>query len=506
MTRSRILSKQEYIGSNLHLVVPTLLLWLTFPMPAWTQTASQIDRLVFDPVLIEPDTGREMPAYRLPLQLLPMDEDGQNDQANATDQDERGALEVLRSIDAYLEAVTALEVESGPFSPDLIELLIDLGSQYQQAGEHEEAIEIFQRAEHISRVNNGLYHPDQYASIEKMVDSYMAMGDVESANDKQRYLVYLNRQHHGDTSTDALPYVVNLADTGMAQFNQAMSMPRQPVFSFSSGMGPGPSGRGPTPREMAFGSLYMAQQNYQRAIATMLDNRQYFDPVLLDLEYRFLETLFLQAYRQAILNDPDYYLSERSATTGSLLKKDYASRFASYNYNSGKNTFERILIYIRNNPEARVYQLINALMEYGDWCMLFGRTQSAMRKYREAYELVHEMGVEEASIEQLFRPAMPVHLPLITAKPNTREKFGIHKEAELEYEGFIDIAFTVSKYGKAKSFETLGTSGNVTRQIERRLVRYLRNSPFRPRLEADNRFESQRVEVRYYFTYADGVI
>ena len=506
MTRSSNLSKQDHSGTSFHLVVPTLLLCLTFPMPAWTQASSQLDRLIFDPVLIEPDTGLEMPAYRLPLQLLPLDENSQNDQDNAVEQDERGALEVLRTIDAYLEAVTALETESGPFSPELIELLIDLGSQYQQAGEHEEAIELFQRAEHISRVNNGLYHPDQYASIEKMVDSYMAMGDVASANEKQRYLVYLNEQHHGDASPDALPYVVNLADTGMAQFNQVMSTPRQPVFSVSSGIGPGPSGRGPTPREMAFGSLYMAQQNYLRAITTMLDNRQYFDPELLDLEYRFLETLFLQAFRQAILNDPDYYLSNRTTTTGSMLKKDYASRFASYNFNSGKNTFERILIYIRNNPEARVYQLINALMEYGDWCMLFGRTQSAMSKYREAYELVHEMRVEQASIEQLFRPAMPVHLPLITAKPNSREKFGIHDEAELAYEGYIDIAFTVSKYGKAKSFATLATSGNVTRQIEHRLVRYLRNSPFRPRLETDNRFESQRVEVRYYFAYADNVI
>jgi tetratricopeptide (TPR) repeat protein len=504
MTLSRL--HINSICINHRRVVSTLLLSLTFSMPAWAQTFSQIDRLIFDPVLIEPVTGREMPAYSLPLQLLPMDEDDLNNHANTQEEDYLGALDILRNIDAYLKSITELETESGPFSPELIELLIDLGSQYQQAGDHAKAIEIFQRAEQISRVNNGLYHPDQYTSIEKMIDSYMAMGDVATANEKQRYLVYLTMQHHGDSSPEALPYVVNLADTGLAQFNKVMSMPKQPVFSFSSGTGFGPSRRAPTPREMAFGSLFMAQQNYQRAISTMLDNRQYFDPVLLDLEYRFLETLFLQAFRQAILNDPDYYLSERSTTTGSLLRKDYAGRFASYNFNSGKNTFERILIYIRNNPEARVYQLINALMEYGDWCMLFGKTQSALRKYREAYELVHEIGVEQASIEHLFRPTMPVHLPLITAKPNSREKFGIHDEAELEYEGYIDIAFTVSKYGKARSFETLGATENVTRQIERRLVRYLRNSPFRPRLESDNRFESQRVEVRYYFTYADNVI
>ena len=260
MIRSMIVTSQGYSGTNLSLIVPALLLCLSLPLSAWSQTPSQLDRLVFDPVLIEPDTGREMPAYMLPLQLLPMDENGDDEQVITGENDDRGPLEILRSIGAYLDAVTALEAESGPFSSELNEMLMDLGSQYQLAGEHEKAIEIFQRAEHISRVNNGLYHPEQYASIEKMIDSYMAMGDVPSANEKQRYLVYLNEQYFGNRAPDTLPYIVNLADTGLAQFNHVMSSPKQPVVSFTSGFGSSASRREPTPREMAFGSLFMAQQ------------------------------------------------------------------------------------------------------------------------------------------------------------------------------------------------------------------------------------------------------
>jgi hypothetical protein len=223
---------------------------------------------------------------------------------------------------------------------------------------------------------------------------------------------------------------------------------------------------------------------------------------LLDLEYNYLETLLLQAFRPAILEDSDYYLSDRRNLTGSLIKRD-VSRRAMFGYNNGKDTFERILIYIRNNPEAKVYQLVNALLEYGDWSMIFGKTQSAQQKYREAYALVQELGVDEQAVEQLFRPDLPVHLPLITPKPNSREKFRIADNTELDHAGYIDIAFTISRYGRAKWFDILDTSGEATREVERRLKRYLSNSPFRPRLNSNDKFESQRVTLRYYFSYAE---
>ena len=488
---------------------PALLFCLLYTLvsaPAHPQSPSQLDRLVFEPVLID-DAGEEITSITVPLQFLPMDEDGEEDGevGHVESGNTPAPLEIVANIDAYRESVRNLEAEQGPFTPELYEVLVDLGNQYQLAGEHETAIEIFQRAEHISRVNNGLYDPQQFSSIEKMIDSYMAMGDVASANEKQRYLVYLSEQHYGQADPNILPSVIDLADHNMANFNRVMAREEMPVLSFSSGTGFGPSRRDPTPKEMAFGSLFMAQQNYLQAISTMIDNRQYFDPMLLDLEYSFLETLLLQAFRPAILEDADYYLSDRGVVTGSLLRKDYASRYASYNYATGKAAFERILIYVRNNPQSRVYQLVNALMEYGDWNMLFGKTMSAMEKYSEAYALVQELGVQPDVVEELFRPGIPVHLPLVTAKPNSREKFGIPDDAELEYAGYVDIAFTVSKYGRAKRFDILATSGEATREVERRLIRYLRNSPFRPRLEADEDFSAHRVTVRYYFTYADQV-
>jgi len=482
-------------------------------LPALAQSRKDLDGLIFDPVMLDADTLTVVPALTVPLQFLPLPipANGAEDNPNAaaaTDMpgqpdSQPSALEITRTIAAYQEAVSELEADEGPFTPALYETLIDLATQYQLGGEHEEAIEVLERAEHISRVNHGLYHPEQFASIERMIDSYIALGEYAKASQKQRYLVYLSEQHYGLLSPSTLPSLVNLAENNMKNFTRVLREDA-PVFSFSTNTNL--SGRRqPTRKEMAFGNLYVAQQNYMRAIATMIENEQYFDPMLLDLEYSYLETLLLQAFRNAILEDPDYYLSGKSMSTGSLIKRDFYRRTAT-GYQYGKDSFERILAYLRHNPDARIYQLVNALMEYGDWSMVFGHGQSAHEKYREAYELVERFQLEQETVNALFQPDLPVHLPLITAKPNSREKFGIPEDAELSYTGYIDLAFTVSRFGNAKGFKVLGKAGEVGKKVERRLIRYLRNSPFRPAMNAEEKFVAREFTVRYYFTYADRVI
>lgn len=477
------------------------------PAIGFSQSPNQLDLLIFEPAYID-ENGVSQSYSRLQTFNFLSDDPGYSTTAE-NNRPTQSRAEINRNIDAYRQALSDIESESGPFSQDLYETLLDLGTQYQQLGDHEAAIEIFERAEHISRINNGLFHPEQFASIEKMIESYLAIGDVITANQKQRYLVYLSQEHFGARDINTLPSLLDLADRNMTSFTDTLNGPTVPTISFSSGnnaSGPGgaPS-RTPTARELAFRNLFVAQQSYFRAIATMLDNEQYFNPLLLDLEYRFLETLFLQSFRMSIVKEPDYYLSERRHSTGSLITHDFNRRFSS-GYAQGKNAFERIIIYISNNPDARLYQLVNALMEFGDWNMLFGRSNTAQDKYLEAYNLVNQMNVNQENIESLFRPAIPVHLPLFTAKPNSREKFDIPQDQQLDHEGYIDIAFTISRFGRAKRFDVLDASENSTSSIERRLRRFLRNSPFRPRLDEAGEFTEQRVTLRYYFSYAEAVI
>ncbi|MDG2177063.1 MAG: tetratricopeptide repeat protein [Gammaproteobacteria bacterium] len=476
------------------------------PDATFSQGKKDLDYLIFDPVLLDPGSSQEIRTNNAPT----FNDYGLafSKSSAVSNQNNQSATDIMGNIRGYENQLTELQVSGGPFSQELFQVLLDLGTQHQQLGDHATAIETFERAEFISRINDGLDNPNQYVSIEKTIESHLAMGDIASANQKQRYLVFLGEQYFGANNLSSLPTLISIAEQNMLRFNQVISKPREPVFSFVFTSGNTPTGLGGDRRPSlnskasVFGNLFIAQQNYYRAITTLLQNRAYFDPLLLNLEYNLLETLFLTAYRSAILDESDYYLSERSKSTGSLISFGMSRRY-SFNYYEGKNVFERMLIYLENNPDADTLQLIDTTMEYGDWNLLFNKGVSARRKYEEAWQFMKNLGVENEMLDSLFRPQMPVHLPRFTAKPNSREKFSISTETELEYEGYVDIAFTISKYGRAKRFEFLNSEGEITKRIESRLRRYLRNSPFRPRLDDQGKTVADRVTMRYYVAFAD---
>ena len=197
------------------LTICLLPLCLFFPH-AHAQSPTDLDRLIFEPALLNRETGEEISRYTYPVQFLSMNLTPIDN--NIQVENPLSILEIRSNINEYLEDVADLETSDGPYTGDLFQTLMNLGIQYQMLGDHEQAIETFQRAEHISRINSGLYHPDQYASTEKMIQSYLAMGDIRNANLKQRYMLYINQQHFGITTPETLPTLVNLAQSNMENF------------------------------------------------------------------------------------------------------------------------------------------------------------------------------------------------------------------------------------------------------------------------------------------------
>jgi hypothetical protein len=84
----------------------------------------------------------------------------------------------LMSPDAasYQFYITDLENRFGPYAPGLAEQLLGLGASYQNRGLHEQAIEVFKRGVHVSRVNNGLQSAEQIPLLQRMISSPVALG------------------------------------------------------------------------------------------------------------------------------------------------------------------------------------------------------------------------------------------------------------------------------------------------------------------------------------------
>ena len=67
-----------------------------------------------------------------------------------------------------------------------------------------------------------------------------------------------------------------------------------------------------------------------------------------------------------------------------------------------------------------------------------------------------------------------------------------------ESQGFIDVAFEISKYGKSEGVEIIGSTNNATDAAKKNLVRMIDRSTFRPRLTAGRVADNSPIVVRYY--------
>lgn len=456
-----------------------LFLAATLPAPpALAQTPAAINRLLFDPAPLAASVTAPAPGPA--SATVPAATASGGDSA--------------QDIALYLRNIAAEELAKGPFAPELQEQFFALGKAYQQEGNHEAALEAFGKADHISRINSGLYSPQQFAIIESMIASHVATGDVAEAHTSQQYLLFLKREYYGEDSLEVVPALETLGKWNLDAFRAILNQSN--ASRFATGLNTAVQVNGPSIRMLAFGNLFQAQSNFYQAIDNLLGHRRYAEPKLLELERNLVETSFFAANRQSILDNPDFYLSKRGVYTGTRIAR--SMRNNSMQYFNGRNAYQRMLIYQHAYEDSDPLAVARNIIELGDWQLLFGRQLGALDHYREAYRYLRDRGIPESTIDALMTPTVPVQLPVFTPLPHSREKFGIAADAALAYAGHIDLRFRISRFGNVSKVEVLGTGGTVAPDVERRLRKLLRSSPFRPRFNAGEALKSEEVTMRYY--------
>jgi hypothetical protein len=121
--------------------------------------------------------------------------------------------------------------------------------------------------------------------------------------------------------------------------------------------------------------------------------------------------------------------------------------------------------------------------------LLFSNNALAIDGYTLAHRLLRKAGADAATSTRLFEPVLPVVLPSFEPNPLARD------EARSPT-GHIDVAFAISKYGRARDIE-IRDAANAGAPARADLFGLLRSSRFRPR-SGDGRFAESTVAVRYY--------
>ena len=118
----------------------------------------------------------------------------------------------------YEEEIQRLEADYGVYDDALAEQLLGLGIAYQSDGDHEQALEVLERAWHVRRINQGLYNLGQLNIINLIVHSRMQIRDWAGVGDAYDYIHWVYRRNYDANDPDLLPVLKRLRAWHMSAY------------------------------------------------------------------------------------------------------------------------------------------------------------------------------------------------------------------------------------------------------------------------------------------------
>lgn len=390
--------------------------------------------------------------------------------------EDQAYLQRLQDINSYEQALEQLEFEGGAWSEQIAEELTTLGTLMQEQGDYEESLEIFDRAIHIRRVNEGLFSPRQVPLVEQLVGSYVALQQWEEADEQQQYAFYVQMRTYGPNDARMIDVFQNLA-----QWN---------IKTFYRGIDPDPSQR-----------LMQTFELYRAAANTVVAHFGARDP-------RYVE--FLQDMAGASDMVTRYSLpdpGEVAHLNPSIrnVTADYGGRSNRVpdDNGGGERALSRIVDFYSNpklpqNSQTLLLR-VQSIANLGDWYLLRRQQQVAMRAYEEAYNLLSGAEDGEALIQETFDKI--VFLPTYsTFAEEKKEALRLNPDSGAHM-GYIDMSFDVTQYGRANNFETLAMEPAGLERVEGQVVEMVRNNFVRPRISGGKAISSAGERYRFAFWY-----
>jgi hypothetical protein len=394
-------------------------------------------------------------------------------------------------ISSYQNAIDEIETIEGPFSTQLPQQRMGLAAALQANGEHEAAFSQLEMANHVTRVNHGLFSIEQIPILEQMIENLLQQGNFIAADEKHNYLMFLQHKNHDQFSPGLLPALNKFGEWNLFAFNT------------------GPGAIANLPKEMKVDDLTFRIQrlmNAQHAYSTIIDivtrNFGMSDPRLMEAEMRLVLTNYLFAtsfignVESAMFNSPNannaYYNNQRPMHPVSHM-----------GYRYGREALERRRSYLLATSGSDPFELARVSLDIADWMLFFNKQRTQALSFYENTHAELSSELPPASLKELFDPEYPVVLPSFLYPAYSRKALGIPENQPIDYQGYIDLSFELTRQGRPASIQVLGKEGGNVEVVQDRLIRSLRRSQFRPRMDnfTGKIRAKDKVYARYHFAY-----
>lgn len=469
---------------------------------ARAQDDAAVANLLFEPVLIEvidgaadaPYTVRELTP--LPRAAQPVELRGWLEQRNAVPT--LPPAQLAADIAAYEQSVLARESAGGAFEASLDEELLALGSLLQQSGDYARAQQVLDRALHVNRVNDGLFNMGQVPIIERTIENHLARGDLVAADAQHEYMLYVQRRNLDGRSVDLLPALTRYAEWNLFAFG-ARLVPSTPPAT-EDGEEPPRQDVANDTIDFRTGRLITAHNVYQSLIAIVANNFGLADSRLLNFERQLALTNYLYI--------ATFGLEGELAGGGLAPYGGYYAEFGGFDpgrpplgFRQGRDSLERRMTYLAGRSDTSAAELAQAKLDLADWMLMFSKRMGALDIYTETWNDMVAAGTPAAELDDLFNPAYPTEIPTYVDHPYTRAALDIPEDLALQYKGYVDVEFKLSRFGVPSGLKVLGKSESAAPALEGMLLRNLRRAQFRPRITDGTVRDNETMQVRFYFTY-----
>ncbi|MBT4520526.1 MAG: tetratricopeptide repeat protein [Halieaceae bacterium] len=363
--------------------------------------------------------------------------------------------------DAYRQQVEGLELEGGPYAPNLAEPLTDLARYYRDREDYREALALYERALHLVRVNDGLYSERQIPLVRDLLDLYRSVGDREGLDDRYNYFFRL----YGSGQP---PFTALRRRASM----EYMRWQREAHMSDPTGS--------------SYRRLVDLYQLNKRMLES-LEQLPEVDPVWRhQLVINQIRNLYLLLGIDAIAEDG--FGSAPMASSGTPDAVSYVRQrvvaIQRTGYAVGRNLLQDL---ISQSGHLGPVELAALHLELGDWLQWNELLPRADKQYAEVEKILQQAG-ELVLLEQWL--GAPVELPANNA-------FWL---AEWSPEGtlpaVVTVHFDISAKGRLSNIEADPLAPENV-HAGRRIKRMLKNTHFRPRFAQGQAQAAEEVTRRY---------
>tara|TARA_R110000824_G_scaffold336_6_gene2087 strand:- start:8235 stop:9740 length:1506 start_codon:yes stop_codon:yes gene_type:complete len=496
-----------------------VLIFTTFLVPAFVYSQEEQREpnplpLIFDPVLIQEvplaetdENGDPLYGY-IELSSLPSLSDTIQimDAEPLREDAPLNTDSLLESQTQYQEDILAFELEGGVYDSRLSELYLALGTTFQQLDDNPSAIEALTKSLQISRISNGLFSTDQVPIVTELIETYLKMDDVFSANQNQEYLFYILQKIYGATHPLLLAELLEYADWNLYRASLAMGYaPNNQALYFRTDFSQTINFNTQIENQQSQLFLLAASQAYSQSINLQHDLEARFANVSNQEDLEILKTSFN-------LSDDDLDIPQtekKLAYTHFLLAELYGNfvsqnafgevsrNFYVENYIYGKDALERRYAYLQNS-NSPTSVLTQALLDIADWFLLFERWTSAKDIYTQIFAQIESN--ETDRVKGLVYPDLPENIPDFLSSPNTRNSNQLSSEQVLEYEGYIDVSFRLNLNASPGRIRIIDQSEETSEATINTLIQKLRSSNFRLQLASQDDYADNDFLIRYYYT------